>query len=295
MKTDFFQFCGHWWVFQICWHIECSTFIASSFRTWNSSAWIPSPSLALFITMHSKAHLTLLSRMSGSRWVITPLCFSRSWRSFLYNSFVYSCHLFLISSASVMSNDFPGGSDGKASAYNVAQTVKRLLTMRETWVQSLGQEDLLEKEMATHSSILAWKIPWTVEPGRLQSMGPQRVGHDWVASLSLSLQCGRPGFDPWVGKILWRQKWQPTPVLLPGKSHGQRSLVGYSTWGRKESDTTERLNFLNFLAVRSIPFLSFIVPLFAWNTPLVSLIFLKRSLVFPILLFSSISLHWSLR
>ena len=56
--------------------------------------------------------------------------------------------------------------------------VKRLSTMWETWVQSLGGEDLLEKEMATHPSILAWKIPWTEEPGRLQSMGLQRVGHD---------------------------------------------------------------------------------------------------------------------
>ena len=56
--------------------------------------------------------------------------------------------------------------------------VKRLFTMRETWVQSLGQEDPLEKEMATHSSILAWKIPWTEDPGRLQSMGSQRVGHN---------------------------------------------------------------------------------------------------------------------
>ena len=60
----------------------------------------------------------------------------------------------------------------------MAQTVKRLPTMQETWVQSLGWEDLLEKEMATHSSILAWKIPWTEEPGRLQSMGSQRVGHN---------------------------------------------------------------------------------------------------------------------
>ena len=60
----------------------------------------------------------------------------------------------------------------------VAQTVKSLPTMRETWVQSLGREDLLEKEMATHSIILAWKIPWTEEPGRLQSMGSQRVRHD---------------------------------------------------------------------------------------------------------------------
>ena len=49
----------------------------------------------------------------------------------------------------------------------------------------------------------------------------------------------RPGFNPWVGKISWRRKWQPTPVFLPGKSHGRRSLVGYSLWGHKESDTTE--------------------------------------------------------
>ena len=56
--------------------------------------------------------------------------------------------------------------------------VKRLPAVRETWVQSLGWEDLLEKETAPHSSTLAWKIPWTEEPGRLQSMGSQRVGHD---------------------------------------------------------------------------------------------------------------------
>ena len=68
----------------------------------------------------------------------------------------------------------------------VTQTVKRLSTMRETQVRSLGREDPLEKEMAIHSSITAWKIPWTEEPGRLQSMGSQRVGHDWAASLSLS-------------------------------------------------------------------------------------------------------------
>ena len=139
--------CGQCWVFQICWHIECSTFTASSFRIWNSSTGIPSPPPALFIMMLSKAQLTSLSRMSGSKWVITPLWLSRLWRSFLYSFSVYSCHLFLISSA----------------------------------------------------------------------------------------------------------------------------------------------------YVRSIPFLSFIEPIFAWNVPLVSLIFLKRSLVFPILLFSSTSLHWLLK
>ena len=61
--------------------------------------------------------------------------------------------------------------------------VKHLPTMQKTWVQSLGREDLLEKEMATHSSILAWKISWTEEPGRLQSKGLQRVGHNWTISL----------------------------------------------------------------------------------------------------------------
>ena len=60
----------------------------------------------------------------------------------------------------------------------MVQTVKNLPAMQETWVQSLGWEDPLEKEMATHSSILAWRIPWTEEAGRLQSLGSQRVGHD---------------------------------------------------------------------------------------------------------------------
>ena len=140
MKTDLFQSCGHCWVFHICWHIECSTFTASSFRIWNSSAGIPSPPLVLFVVRLPKAHLTSHSRMSGSRWVITP-------------------------------SDY------------------------------LGHEDLL-------------------------------------------------------------------------------CIV---------------LCILATSSVRSKPFLSFIVLIFAWNVHLVSRIFLKRSLVFLILLFSSMSLHWSLR
>ena len=82
MKTDLFQSCGHCWVFQICWPVECSTFTASSFRIWKSSSGIPSPPLALFIVMLSKAHLTSHSNMSGSRWVITP-----SWLSGLWDLF----------------------------------------------------------------------------------------------------------------------------------------------------------------------------------------------------------------
>ena len=86
---------------------------------------------------------------------------------------------------------------------------------------------LIEKEMATHCSILAWKIPWTEEPGGLQSMGSQRVRHDWATSLSL------------FTFMHWRRNWQPTPVFLPGESRGRRSLVGCCLWGRPESDTTE--------------------------------------------------------
>ena len=106
MKTNFFQSCGHCWVFQICWHIECSTFTPSSFRIWKSSTGIPSPPLALFVVILPKAHLTSHSRMSGSRSVITPSWLSGLWRSFLYSSSVYSCYLFLISSVSVRSIPF---------------------------------------------------------------------------------------------------------------------------------------------------------------------------------------------
>jgi len=88
MKTDFFQSCGHCWVFQICWHIECSTFSASSFRIWSSSAGIPSPPLALFIVMLPKAPLTLHSGIPGSRCVTTPSWLFGLLRPFLYSSSV---------------------------------------------------------------------------------------------------------------------------------------------------------------------------------------------------------------
>ena len=78
MKTDLFQSCGHYWVLQICWHIESSTFTASSFRIWNGSTGIPSPVLALFIVMLPKAHLTSHSRMPASRWGITRIVSHRS-------------------------------------------------------------------------------------------------------------------------------------------------------------------------------------------------------------------------
>ena len=81
----------------------------------------------------------------------------------------------------------------------------------------------MEKEMATQSSILAWRILWTGEPDALLSMGLHRVGHDWS---DLACMC-------------WRRKWQPTPVFLPGESQGQRSLMGCCLWGCTELDTTD--------------------------------------------------------
>ena len=84
-----------------------------------------------------------------------------------------------------------------------------------------------EKAMAPHSSTLAWKIPWTEEPGRLQSIGSRRVRHDWETWLSL------------FTFMHWRRKWQPTPVFLPGESQGWGSLVGCRLQGRTEWDMTE--------------------------------------------------------
>ena len=81
--------------------------------------------------------------------------------------------------------------------------------------------------MAPHSSTLAWQIPWLEEPGGLQSMGSQRVGHERATSLSL------------FTFTHWRRKWQPAPFCLPGKSRGRGSLVGCCLWGHTESDTTE--------------------------------------------------------
>ena len=100
------------------------------------------------------------------------------------------------------------------------------------FVKSVAYSLKSEKAMASYSSTLAWQIPWTEEPGGLQSMGSLRVGHDWATSLS-PFTC-----------MHWRRQWHPTPVLLPGKSHGQRILVGYGPWDCKESDTTEWLHFL---------------------------------------------------
>ena len=98
---------------------------------------------------------------------------------------------------------------------------------RKDKFQKTTPKHFMEKAMAPHSSTLVWKILWTEEPGRLQSMGSLRVGHDRATSLSL------------FTFMHWRKKWHPTPVLLPGESQGRGSLVGCRLWGLTESDTTE--------------------------------------------------------
>ena len=102
-------------------------------------------------------------------------------------------------------------------------------------------------------SHLMWRgsLPFEGFPGGSDSKAP-------------AYNAGRPGFDPWVGKILWRRQWQPTPVLLPGKSRDEWSLVGYSLWDHKESDTTERLPFhfhLNKSFQRNLTF-----PAYIWSS-----------------------------
>ena len=117
------------------------------------------------------------------------------------------------------------------------------LRVRHDWATSLSLFTFhaLEKEMATHSSVLAWRIPGTGEPGGLPSTGSHRVRHNWsdLAAAANPVGPNRYRFDRWVGMIPWRRKWQPTPVFSPGESYGQRRLAGYSPWGREESDKTE--------------------------------------------------------
>ena len=97
------------------------------------------------------------------------------------------------------------------------------------WTQGavLHSHYQLPTGMAPHSSTLAWRIPWTEEPGRLQSMGSLGIGQDWATSL-------------WLFTLMhWRRNWKPTPVFLPRESQGWGSPVGCCLWGRTESDTTE--------------------------------------------------------
>ena len=106
--------------------------------------------------------------------------------------------------------------------------------------------------MALHSSTLAWKIPWTEEPGSLQSLVSLRVGDNWATSFSL------------LTFMHWRRKWQPTPVFLPGEFQGQRSLVGCHLWGRTESDTTEVISSSSSMYIKLSPFVTLTLFSLSW-------------------------------
>ena len=128
----------------------------------------------------------------------------------------------------------------------VAQTVKRLPTVKQTWVRSRGQEDPMEKEMATHSSTLAWKIPWTEERSRLQSMGSQRVGHDWVTSLHLTIPSGSNSKESacYAGDLVQSLAWEE---LLEKVMATHSSILAWRTpW----TEGPGRLQFMGSQRIR---------------------------------------------
>ena len=146
----------------------------------------------------------------------------------------------------------------------VAQRLKRLPAMWETWVRSLGQEDPLKKEMATHSSILAWRIQWTEELGGLQSTGSQRIRHDWVTSLSLSINiqwCGAYylAFVYEAGTLILFLKIKPTvqcqskdPLhTVKAYSHTVCPFLGHLLWSLYVEDTGVQGSDVQFLSSQS--------------------------------------------
>ena len=145
------------------------------------------------------------------------LSYFKSWKMMLWK-----CCIQYASKYGKLSNDHRTGK----GQFSFQSQRKAMAKNAQTTAQLHSSHTLLEKAMATDSSILAWKIPWMEEPGRLQSMGLLRVGHDWATSLSL------------FTFMHWRRKWQPTPVFLPGESQG-RSLVGCCLWDRTQSDMIE--------------------------------------------------------
>ena len=120
------------------------------------------------------------------------------------------------------------------------------VTKSRTWLRDFTfafHFHALEKEMATHSSVLAWRIPGMGEPGGLMSTGSHRVRHDWSDLTAAAEEEIKKSHYIMNNAINVEKAMAPTPVLLTGKSHGWRSLVGCSPRGRKESDTTEQLHF----------------------------------------------------
>ena len=159
MKYGLFPSCGHCWVFQICWHIGCSSFTATSFRIWNSSTGILLPPLALFIGEGNGTPLQ-------DSCLENPIDREAWW----------------------------------ATVHGVAKSQTRLNNVTFTF-----HFCALEKEMATHSSVLAWRIPGTGEPGGLLSMGSHRVGHDWATELNWFYVLSRFLLNEFLIKEIYRK------------------------------------------------------------------------------------------
>ena len=149
--------------------------------------------------MLHKVYLTSHARMSGCRWVVTSLWLSESWRSLLYSSLVYSCHLFAVSSAYVQFIPF----------------LSFIVTIFEWNVPLVSQIFFEEISSLSYSLLFLYFffffLHWSLSSDDEES----------------ACNTGDP-FNPWVGKVTWRRKWQPSPVLLPWESLGQRSVVGSS-------------------------------------------------------------------
>ena len=145
--------------------------------------------------------------------------------------------------------------------------VKRLSTMLETQVQSLGWEDPLEKEMAIHSSTIAWKIPWTEEPGRLQSMGLQRVRHDWATSLT-TITKGLQTFDPFKQCSNRQPHWSYVLLKAVQSSPFLCKIIQNSlAWHAKCPQTSHPLLSLPLhLTLWALTILSY------WKLPMISII-----------------------
>ena len=171
--------------------------------------------------------MALVTFFLSYRWELTipaSLLWTVSWKTDRFDpQGLKETHLVFLCDAAWPQNPLEDGEQWPVEGslkYSTVLQLDQFCKEQGKWVEA----------MATHSSTLAWKIPWMEEPGRLQSMGSLRVGHDWTTSLSL------------FTFMHWRGKWQPTPIFLPGESQGQRSLLGCRL---RVAQSRTRLKWLN--------------------------------------------------
>ena len=137
-------------------------------------------------------------------------------------------------------------------AYRVLSNLQHILNRRwmarERIFIKINSTTITERSLGTITTVFSFFLPSNSFSG--QNMCVWRLPW-WLSGKEPACQCRRHRFNPWVRKMPWRRKWQPTPVFLPGKCHGERSLAGYSPWGHKESDTTKQLS--TYIYVWTVP------------------------------------------